>query len=139
MKKLFLTLLSLNLLALTSCENRILNINFGPEYNELVEIDQDKLSGLIEDKNDFILLVTLSTCTTCQNAKKIFNNYILSRQAEIFTTYYSNTADFDFYDKIAIIPSVLFFENGKMIDIKSRNLTDSSEVYNLLDSYIIKS
>jgi len=132
-------LLSLNLLALTSCGNRYLKINLGPEYSELVEIDKDELSSLLEDKNDFILLVTLSTCTTCQSAKNVFNDYILNRHVEIFTTYYSNTTDFNFDDKIVIIPSVLFFEGGKMIDIKSRNLTDSKEVYNLLDSYIRKS
>lgn len=139
MKKRFLFLPSLSILALTSCGNNILNVNFNPSYNTLIDIDSEEINTLIQDKEDFILLVTLSTCTTCQSAKKVFNEYISIRHVEIFTTYYSNIAGFDFEDKVSIIPSVLFFNDGNMIDIKSRKLTESSEVYPLLDGYIFKS
>ncbi len=139
MKKRFLLLSCLNILAITSCGNNVLNVEFNPSYNELIDVNYQELHDFIQNKKDFILLVTISTCTTCLTVKNIFNDYIANRHVGIYTTYYSNIAGFDFENKVSIIPSVLFFNDGNMIDIKTRNLTERNEVYKLLNNYIIKS
>ena len=78
------------ILFLTGCSNNKLNIETADNRQEVLKINHDYFEKNINEKKDFIILISLSTCLNCLKVKSILNDYIKEKNKLEDIIYTSN-------------------------------------------------
>lgn len=125
-------------LLLTSCSSYKLSIKQNLELSETIELDLTRLNSYIEQKEDMIILVYLSTCSTCTNVISILNDYVSKNHYYIYKINYEEVASSSYFNKVDSFPSLVFIHKGNIMDIYESGLTDINKVNSLLNSRILK-
>ncbi len=127
------------ILFLTGCSNNKLNIETADNRQEVFKINHDYFEKNINEKKDFIILISLSTCLNCLKVKSILNDYIKEKNKLIYEIELNEYTSIDssiFYYPIDHTPLLVFIKEGNVVDEKQKNLIDKDEVFNLLNSKI---
>ena len=127
------------ILFLTGCSNNKLNIETADNRQEVLKINHDYFEKNINEKKDFIILISLSTCLNCLKVKSILNDYIKEKNKLIYEIELNEYTSIDssiFYYPIDHTPLLVFIKEGNVVDEKQKNLIDKDEVFNLLNSKI---
>ena len=106
---------------------------------EVLKINHDYFEKNINEKKDFIILISLSTCLNCLKVKSILNDYIKEKNKLIYEIELNEYTSIDssiFYYPIDHTPLLVFIKEGNVVDEKQKNLIDKDEVFNLLNSKI---
>ena len=97
-----------------------------PKEGELLEVDYDQVLKMIETKEDFVLLVSQSTCSHCATFKPKLKTIAKDHGLDIYYIDYDmedkDTQD-EFLEKFNLsgaTPTTMFFENGKEKSLLNR-------------------
>lgn len=147
MKKNLLLILAVMLL-LVGCgskEKFYLEDNYYGD-NKLVEINNEDLKKLEEDKKDFVLFVYLPGCSSCAEFKVVLEDFL--KDNNIIINYISilDSEGTAVEKKVKYAPSFMVYKDGKVVDLLDSNsnedvsyFKDANNFKNWLENYIFLS
>lgn len=133
-------------------ENQIENLNDDLEYYEIASdssysniltVKLDKVRKMIEDKEDFVLLISQTYCSHCIAYKPIYNevlkeNNVLGYDIDVATLSESDFQKFKALFEVSSTPTTLIFIDGvqqeetKLGAITNEELTSYLKKYNII-------
>lgn len=138
-------LLCISLIVLiTGCKDKIFSLE-EKYYTEasLIEIDNQKLQQLINDKESFAVFVYQPLCENSTFFENIINDFISSHNMSFYKIAFSSIKDTSLGKTIKYYPSFIIYEDGEIIDyLEADNnedtirYKDKNEFKNWLSSYI---
>ena len=148
MKKIFKFLFAcLLLLTISSCNNDKFVLKGNITNETLVEIDGFKLQGMIENEENFVLVVLLKTCSTCEAFKE---NILIPYIKETHSTIYSidlialdGSENYKNKPYVNEAPTLFVYSQGKNVDKlkyseKAKEFADLNKFKSYMNSYIIE-
>lgn len=136
MKKIKVFLLILVIILLTGCNNRQISLEDKYYYNsEIVEIDKDGYSNLVNDKENFVMFIYQPMCITSNNFEKILNDFSNEYQITIYKMPYSLVKDTPLIDTIKYYPSFVIFKNGKVVIYLDANSNEDIKYYQDINEF----
>ena len=102
------------------------NSLLSPKDGELIEIDYEQVLEMVENKDNFVLLVSQSTCSHCATYKPKLKTIAKDYGLDIYYMDYDmenkDTQD-EFLERFNLsgaTPTTMFFENGKEKSLLNR-------------------
>lgn len=136
MKKIKVFLLILVIILLTGCNNRQISLEDKYYHNsEIVEIDKDGYSNLVNDKENFVMFIYQPMCITSNNFEKILNDFSNEYQITIYKMPYSLVKDTPLIDTIKYYPSFVIFKNGKVVIYLDANSNEDIKYYQEINEF----
>ena len=87
------------------------------EEKGLVEVELSEVNEAIEAKDNFVLLIYLAGCSTCQELRPIVEEYLDKANIKMLMLSYDSMEKGSKLKKtVKYAPSVVIFKNGKIID-----------------------
>ena len=103
------------------------------EEKSLEELTFDQIQEKVEKKEDFVLILSQTTCSHCANykptARKVANKYNIAIYYLDYDKYDESTMNeiLEYFNFDGATPLTLFFKEGKEISLMSRISGDVSE------------
>lgn len=136
MKKIKVLLLILVTIFLTGCNNR--QISLEDKYyhnNEIIEIDKDGYSNLVNSKENFVMFIYQPMCVTSNNFESLLNDFSNEYQITIYKMPYSLVKDTSLYDTIKYYPSFVIFKKGKVVNYLDANSNEDIKYYHDINEF----
>lgn len=132
MKKVVLCLFALSILLLTGCDNNEEAFYLEDKYygtSEFIDLDQDTLEDLINDKESFAIFIYQPACANSENFEKVLTEYTGENQISFYKMPFSLMKETTLGDEIKYYPSFVVFHDGKMVDFLDANSDKDIDYY----------
>lgn len=141
MKKIIKIFLSIILLfSISSCDNKKKEkfmIKANEEITELILLSSEELKEKIQWEDSFILLVLISSCSSCELFKQnVINPYLANSKATLYniSLFELDTSEnFENKPKCKVSPSLVIYNKGKIV--KTYDYTNNPEVFKELNTF----
>lgn len=106
------------------------------ENKGITEVDIEEVNSRINNKDNFLLYIFLVGCTTCDELRKILDDYLEDTNLEILSLPYDSMEKGSTLKKtVKYSPSVVIFKNGKIVDFLDTSSDDDTECFRSLEAF----
>lgn len=105
------------------------------ESNKLVEINNEDLKKLEEDKKDFILFVYLPGCTSCAEFKNVLEDFLSKNNVSINYISILDSDGTSVEKKVKFAPSFMVYKDGKVVDFLDSNSDDDVSYFKDVNNF----
>lgn len=123
------------LLTLSSCGPAKLNINTSSDNHALLTLSEEELSNSLQQKQDRLIYLYLSTCLVCQTVEGYLDSYIERTGAFIYKMP-GPTFPYDLLDgldPLPVYPALLFIKSGEVQTVRTREIVNENNLTALLN------
>lgn len=127
---------------MTGCNNKVFKLehkyyeNYNQE-NPFLEIENEDLNKLIEDKESFAIFVYQPMCVTSSDFEQVLKDFTNKYQINFYKISFSNIKDTILKNKIKYYPSFVIFEKGKVVDYLESDKDEDIEYYKSFNGFKI--
>ena len=141
LKKLVAIFISIFMLFnISSCKNKVsdkilLSGNF--DNQKMIELDKEELKDKILNQEDFLLVIKLEGCSSCETFEnEVINPFIKETFSDVYYIYAHNLDSMDKFDnkpKYKLAPNIQVYKQGK--SVLSANYDDTKDYFTNLNSF----
>lgn len=138
MKKLTTFFLITLCIFLSGCGKKIEKFSLEEKYyqsSEFNELDKDKFNDLIENKESFAIFIYQPLCSTSYEFNKILTQFSKKYQVSSYKMPFSKMKETALGDKIKYYPSLVIYNEGKLVDYLDANSSKDTNYYKNLESF----
>lgn len=99
------------------------------EDNKIIEISNDDLKKMEEDKKDFVLFVFLPGCSSCAEFKTVLEDFLNNNNISINSISILDSEGTSVEKKVKFAPSFLVYKDGKVIDYLDSNSNEDTPYF----------
>lgn len=103
--------------------------------NKLIEINNDDLKKLEEDKKDFVLFVYLPGCSSCAEFKTVLEDFLTENNININYISILDTDGTSVENKVKFAPSFMVYKDGKVVDLLDSNSDEDLSYFKSAESF----
>lgn len=103
--------------------------------NKLIEINNDDLKKLEEDKKDFVLFVYLPGCSSCAEFKTVLEDFLTENNININYISILDTDGTNVENKVKFAPSFMVYKDGKVVDLLDSNSDEDLSYFKSAESF----
>lgn len=103
--------------------------------NKLIEINNDDLKKLEEDKKDFVLFVYLPGCSSCVEFKTVLEDFLTENNININYISILDTDGTSVENKVKFAPSFMVYKDGKVVDLLDSNSDEDLSYFKSAESF----
>lgn len=135
MKKILCILIVL--LLLTGCNEETPFYLEGEYYgsSKFIDLDENTLNSLIEDKKSFALFIYQPLCTTSSGLEKILTDYAKTNQISFYKMSFSDMKETVLGDTVKYYPSLVIYHNGEIADYLDANSDEDTSYFKNADDF----
>ena len=133
MKKTILyTVIILLCLVLIGCEKKEKTFSLSEEYyqnSEFKELDKNTLQDLVNDKKSFAIFIYQPLCATSDKFNNVLTDFANQYQISFYKMSFSDMKQTELKEKIKYYPSLVIYQEGKVVDYLDANNDEHSDCY----------
>ena len=99
------------------------------------ELDVDSYNKLIENKESFAIFIYQPLCTTSYDFNKVLTEFSLDYQISFYKMSFANMMETDLKQSIKYYPSLVIFNEGKLVDFLDANSEEDINYYKNSDEF----
>lgn len=125
------------LLLLTGC-NEETPFYLEDEYygsSKFIDLDENTLNSLIEDKKSFALFIYQPLCTTSSGLEEILTDYAKTNQISFYKMSFSDMKETVLGDTVKYYPSLVIYHNGEIADYLDANSDEDTSYFKNADDF----
>lgn len=133
MRKAFIFCLSLLIcLLLVGCKKDEDTFLLEEKYygsSDLITLDNEKLSTLIDDEESFAIFIYQPLCATSKNFEKVLQEFVTNHPIRFYKMAFSDIIDTELGKSVEYYPSFVIYNKGKMVDYLDANSDEDTNRY----------
>lgn len=103
--------------------------------NQVNEIDESGFQTLIEDKESFAMFIYQPLCAASDAFEVVLKEFINRYQISFYKMSFTNMKETSLGEKIKYYPSLVIYQDGKLVDYLDANSEDDKEYYQDIEGF----
>lgn len=136
--KLYLLLLVIACLLVSGCDNKQQTFLLEEKYynnNTINEIESQQFEQLVTEKESFAIFIYQSYCAASESFEKVLTEFTKTYQISLYKMSFSTMKETNLGKKIKYYPSLVIYQDGKLIDYLDANSKRDSDYYKSVDNF----
>lgn len=102
---------------------------------DLILMEQNELLQLEKDQASFVVVVEQPTCSTFVDFNDVINDFIEKHELTFYQTFSFSIEDTQIENKVDYFPSVVIYQEGKIVDYLDANSDEHTTNYKSLSDF----